>query len=390
MGFLRQFFLKDNRVILSIWILITLIFVIDSWITHRFNNYLIFENVFRNLRSEQSLFAAYPNFHDDMNHYGPVFGVLIAPFAMMHNWIGLLFWNLVNCIVLFQAIQTLALNNEQKIIIGFIAIPCLIESMLNQQFNAGAGALIILSFTQINKKQGIWSAMCIALGTLVKLYGVVGLVFFFFSKHKRAFSGWLFFWVIIFFLLPMLFASPHFVIHSYIDWKNSLIEKNLNNILGVATDISIMGFFRHLLHYPQLSNTLFITFGGLIFLLPFRYTNLYQNRKFRLMVLSSVLLFPVLFSTGSEDCTYIISIPAVGIWYVLEKNRSAKNVLLPFLLFITCNFPLLIFPVFAKAHPLSLSILSLPYFIVWLRVIYLAIQERYEMIENTNTEMVTI
>ncbi|RZK21309.1 MAG: DUF2029 domain-containing protein [Pedobacter sp.] len=390
MGFLRQNFYKNNRFVLSIWILITLIFVIDSWITNRFNNYLIFENVFRNLRSEQSLFAAYPNFHDDVNHYGPVFGVLIAPFAIMHNWIGLLFWNLFNCIILFQAIQTLPLNNEKKIIIGFIAIPCLIESMLNQQFNAGAGALMILSYTQINKKQGIWSALCIALGTFVKLYGVVGLVFFFFSKQKKAFVGWLFFWAIFFFLLPMLFASPHFVIHSYVDWKNSLVEKNLSNILGAATDISIMGFFRQLLHYPQLSNMLFLTCGGLIFLLPFRFTNFYQNRKFQLMILSSVLLFPVLFSTGSEDCTYIISITAVGIWYVIEKNRSAKNVLLPVLLFITCNFPLLIFPVFAKAHPLSLSILSLPYFIVWLRVIYLATQEKYEMIEDTNAEMVTV
>ena len=114
MALLRQNFFNNNQVVLSIWVLITLIFVVDSWATHRFNNYLIFENTFRNLLKEQSLYAAYPNFHDDTNHYGPVFSILIAPFAMLHNWIGLLFWNLFNCIVLFMAIQTLPLSTEKK------------------------------------------------------------------------------------------------------------------------------------------------------------------------------------------------------------------------------------------------------------------------------------
>lgn len=385
----RNQFYRNNRFVLSIWVLITLLFVVDSWATHRYNNYLIFENTFRNLLSEQSLFAAYPNFHEDSNHYGPVFSVLIAPFAIMHNWIGLLFWNLFNCFFLFKAIQTLPLSDEKKVMLGYIAIPCLIESMLNQQFNAGAGALMILSFTQINKKNGFWSAMCIALGTFVKLYGIVGVVFFFFSKKKGAFIGWLIFWSVVFLVLPMAFASPRFVVHSYLDWRNSLVEKNLNNILGAASDISIMGFIRQLLHFRQLSNVPFIAIGSLLFLVPFRYTHLYQTRKFQLMVLSSVLLFPVLFSTGSEDCTYIISIAAVGIWFVTERNQSVKNVLLPTLLLITCNFPLLLFPVFAKAHPLSLSVLSLPYFIVWLRVLYLATASKYQAIEENERMTLT-
>jgi hypothetical protein len=82
----------------------------------------------------------------------------------------------------------LPLTEDQKIIIGYIAIPCLIESMLNQQFNAGAGALMVLSYTQVNKNKGIWSALCIVLGTFIKLYGIVGLVFFFFAKKSRLLS----------------------------------------------------------------------------------------------------------------------------------------------------------------------------------------------------------
>lgn len=262
----RQKFYQDNRFVLFLWVLITLIFVIDSWATHRYNNYLIFENTFRNLLQEKSLYAPYPAYHEDANHYGPVFSILMAPFALMHNWVGLLFWNLFNCFLLFKAVQTLPLSEDKKVIIGYIAIPCLIESMLNQQFNAGAAALMILSYTQINKDKGIWSALCIVLGTFIKLYGIVGLVFFFFAKKKPVFVLWLIMWSIVIFLLPMLLADPDFVVQSYIDWKNSLIGKNMLNVSGEGIDISIMGFFRQLFDQPGISNSLFLIIGSLIFI----------------------------------------------------------------------------------------------------------------------------
>lgn len=384
----RKFY-QDNRFVLFLWVLITLIFVIDSWITNRYNNYLIFENTFRNLLHERSLYANYPAYHDDANHYGPIFSVLIAPFAIFHNWIGLLLWNLFNCLLLFKAVQTLPLIEDQKIAIGYIAIPCLIESMLNQQFNAGAGALMVLSYTLLYKDKGIWSALCIVLGTFIKLYGIVGLVFFFFSKHKQSFILWLVLWSVLIFLLPMLIASPHYVIHSYVDWKNSLINKNIVNVSGGGIDISIMGFFREILNAKKIPNFLFLSLGAGLFILPFINLSRFKKSSFQLMILSSVLIFPILFSTGAEDCTFIISIIGVGVWYVKEKNELMKKIVLPILLVITCNFPLLLFPVFAKSHPLSLVIISFPYFLVWLRIIYNATNNRYSFAEETEPEMVT-
>ncbi|MBB6238068.1 hypothetical protein HDC90_002696 [Pedobacter sp. AK013] len=385
----RPKFYQDNRFVLFLWILITLIFVIDSWATHRYNNYLIFENTFRNLLHEKSLYALYPAYHDDANHYGPVFSVLIAPFAIMHNWVGLLFWNLFNCCLLFKAVQTLPLSKEEKVAIGYIAIPCLIESMLNQQFNAGAGALMILSYTLINKDKGIWAALCIVLGTFIKLYGIVGLVFFFFVKKKPVFILWLILWSVVLFLLPMLIASPDYVVHCYVDWKNSLVGKNMVNVLGGGIDISIMGFFRELFDEKKIPNSLFLILGAMLFMLPFINVSRFKKRRFQLMILPSVLIFPILFSTGAEDCTFIISIVGVGVWYVKESNQAMKKVLLPILLLITCNFPLLLFPVFAKSHPLSLAIISLPYFLVWLRVIYIATNNRFDYAEETEPDMVT-
>ncbi|WP_052265951.1 glycosyltransferase family 87 protein [Pedobacter kyungheensis] len=382
-------FYEQNRFVLFLWVLVTLIFVIDSWATHRFNNYLIFENTFRNLLHERSLYATYPAFHDDANHYGPIFSVIIAPFALMPNSIGLLFWNLFNCFLLFKAIQTLPLSADKKVIIGYIAIPCLIESMLNQQFNAGAAALIILSFTQLNKGNNIWSALFIVLGTFIKLYGIVGLAFFFFVKKKPQFMLWLIIWSVVVLVAPMLFASPSFVLHSYLDWKASLIGKNEMNILGGGIDISIMGFFREILDQSGIPNLLFLSLGAVVFMLPFMRIGRFSKPKFQLLILASVLLFPVLFSTGAEDCTFIISIVGVGIWYIFENNRGMKKVLLPVLLVITCNFPLLLFPVFAKTHPLSLAIISLPYFLVWLRIIYNAAKSNVAYAADTSADLLT-
>ncbi|WP_443946831.1 glycosyltransferase family 87 protein [Pedobacter sp. AW1-32] len=378
----------SNKFVLSLWILVTLIFVVDSWMTSRLNNYLIFENTFRNLIHQRSFYDAYPQFHDDVNHYGPVFSVLMMPFAILPNWLGLLMWNLFNCIFLYKAIQTLPMKEEHKLMIGYIAIPCLIESMLNQQFNAGAGALMILSFTLLYKNRGFWSAFCLVFGTFVKLYGVVGIVFIFFSKNKKQYIIWCLVWAIILFVAPMIFASPSFVAHSYLDWKASLIEKNLSNIFGESTDISIMGFLRRLFHTQDISNFFFLIFGSVLFMLPFINPSQFSKKRFQLFVLSSALLFPVLFSTGSEDCTYIIAIPAVGIWFCLEPNLKLKQVLLPILLLITCDFPRLFFLPLAKLYPITLTMLSLPYFLVWLRVLYFSLRKKHLFVEEAEQEWI--
>ncbi len=360
-----------KKTVFAIWIVISLSFVIDSWISHRMNNYLIFENTFRNLINHQSLYGWYPSFHDDANHYGPIFTIIIAPFALFPNWLGLLFWNLFNCLILFKAINTLPINDRNKCIIYYIAVPCLIESMLNQQFNPIAGALIILNYTMLNKREGFFSSLFMVLGIFVKLYGIVGMAFFLFVKNKPRFLLFTLFWSVFFFLLPMLFASPKFVAQSYLDWFVSLTEKNTANISGNGRDISIIGFCRDI--GIPISNMVGIATGALLFLIPYLNPSLYKDEKLQLLILASALLFPIIFSTGAEDCTFIISATGVGIWYLHDPGRSFKNLLLPALLILACNFPVLLFPEFAKRHMVLQSMLSFPYFLIWLRILHCTI-----------------
>ena len=46
-----------------------------------------------------------------------------------------------------------------------------------QQFNIAVAAMILSSFFLIEKEKDGWAAFFIVLGTLVKLYGIVGLAF---------------------------------------------------------------------------------------------------------------------------------------------------------------------------------------------------------------------
>ncbi|WP_113638551.1 glycosyltransferase family 87 protein [Nubsella zeaxanthinifaciens] len=351
---------------LSLWLSISIYCFIQSILRHRLNNYLIFENTFFNLIGEKSLYNAYPTIHDDANHYGPIFGLFIAPVAMLPRWLGFMLWNIFNCVLLFWSIKSIKLPNKN--LVYFIALPCLASSMLSQQFNPATAAFIIFTYTLRDKHNGFWSAFLIALGTMIKLYGIVGLAFFFFIKDKKSFITYLIMWFLILFFLPMLVSSPTYIVQSYKEWSMSLAIKNATNIGSLTNDISIMGFVRNLVARP-ISNTPFLIVGCLMFALSYLNFSKYKDDRFQLLILASVLIFPVLFSSGSEDCTYIVAIAGVGIWYLLSDKGVWRTILLAAVILVSFDFPLMVFPDYTTQHPFAIKMISLPYFLVWLKIL---------------------
>jgi uncharacterized membrane protein YeiB len=235
-------------------------------------------------------------------------------------------------------------------------------------------AIIILSFVYINEEKDLWAAFCIALGTFIKLYGVVGLAFFFFSKNKPKFILSLLLWSLVFLGLPMLISSPEFILNSYKEWFFRLVEKNNENAgLNSMQDISLMGMFRRILNAPELSNLLFLIPGLALFGLPYLRLKLYSNQKFRLLLLASVLIFTVIFSSGSESPTYIIAFVGVAIWFVLQEKPITKTAwfLFLFAMILTSFSPSDIMPRFLREtyiQPYALK--ALPCVVIWLRIVY--------------------
>ena len=174
--------LNNKKIILAIWILLALISAIKQYFIGNDNNYLIFKNVFYHTLEQKSLYATYPNLYFDHNHYGPIFSLFIAPFALLPDAVGMVLWCIFNALVLFHSICQINIESSKINLILWICAHEFLTAILGQQFNPIMTSIIILSYVLIEKEKDFWSACLIILGTFIKLYGIVGLAFFLFSK----------------------------------------------------------------------------------------------------------------------------------------------------------------------------------------------------------------
>jgi hypothetical protein len=365
--------LNNRKLIISTYIIVALISALKQILRRHDNNYQIFKNVFYHIIEQKSLYASYPNLYFDYNHYGPIFGLFIAPFAIMPNGLGMVLWCIFNALVLVYAISQLNLESSKINLILWICLHEFLTTSLGQQFNPIMTSIIILSYVLIEKEKDFWSACLIILGAFIKLYGIVGLAFFFFSKNKMKFIGSLAFWSVVFFVLPMAISSPEFIINSYSEWFARLLEKNNENgSFDSMQDISIMGLFKKILNMPNLSNLLFLIPGIVLFGLPYLRFNMFSNKKFQLLLLSSVLIFTVIFSSGSESPTYIIAFAGVAIWFIIQEEKTKWTwFLFIFALLLTSFSPSDLFPKYIKEtyiKPYSLK--ALPCVLIWFQITY--------------------
>lgn len=349
-----------------------------------FNNYLIFEGVFHHAIKQVSLYAQYPLEYLDKNHYGILFSFLIAPFAILPQKIGVSIWILTNTAFLFWAITQLPLKKTYKIGILLVASHDLYTALAMQQFNPSVIALLVGSFVFIHRGKDHWATLFIVIGTLTKLYGIVGLAFFFFSRNKIQFVIWGIFWSFVLFCLPMLYTSPTYVLEQYKEWFINLLEKNNENSVNEGynlQNLSLLGFLERTQIY---TNKLFVVLSGiLLFSLPYLRISLYKNIAFRLSFLASTSLFLVLFSTGTENSTYIIGYVGIGIWYILSPSSIIlKNTLLA-LAIIASLSPTDLIPKHIKwDYVIKYSLRAIPVTLIWLTLIWEMCFANYHQIQK--------
>lgn len=353
------------------------------------NNYLIFKQVFWHTVNQQNLYLNYPLEYEDVNLYGPSFSVLMAPFAVLPIYVGCFLWCMANAAFLFYAIMYLPVNEKAKKIILLIGLLELITAIQNIQFNPIVTSWIVLSFALVQKKKDFWAALFITAGFFIKIYGIVGIAFFWFSDNKLKFTLSMLFWSVVMFCLPMLIAPPSFIIQSYEDWYYSLVHKNVKNISvessNAMQDISVLGMVRRIFHINNLKNYFITLPAAILFALPFLRIKQLRALDFRLSYLAFVLIGVVIFSSSAESATYVIAMIGVAIWFVLQPKNKWVIGLLIFTLFITCLSPTDLFPDYLEVNfvrPYSLK--ALPCFIVWCMLSYNLLTKNFYA---TNTQV---
>lgn len=374
-------FFSNPKCIFGIYLLAAALTAVSKMGEGRYNNYLIFKYVFHHTLEKTNLYALYPEQYFDSNHYGIFFSWLIMPFAVLPDGLGMILWNLANAALLVYAFKMLPFSAPKKSFVAWLCLQEYITAAVSFQFNVALTALLILSAVYIHRRQEVHAAAAILIGFFVKIYGIAGLSGFFFVKNKRKLIFSMFGLSLLFFILPMLLSDVHFGWHSYVDWYQSLSEKNLSNqVLGNRQDYSLMGIVRRVLGRAEISNLTFLIPGILVFALPYIRISQYRHLPFQMMILASTLLFIVLFSSGSESPTYIIAVVGVMIWFIMQKKQTPLSIgLMLFVMVLTCFGFSDLFPKWIKEdYIIKYSLKALPCCLVWFRIIYELLTKDFE------------
>jgi hypothetical protein len=365
------------NVVAFFWLLLTLLTAVSEIVRGpaAINNYQIFKNVFFHTIQQTNLYAAYPASYFDLNHYGIVFSLLIAPFALLPDWAGCLLWCMANAVVLYFVIMRMPVEYNKKIMVLAIALVEMLTSIHSTQFNPMVSAFIILPFILVPQKKEWAATFFIAFGILTKIYGIVALVSFLFSDNKMRFIGWFICWMILLFCLPMIISSPSFVVQSYTDWYHSIDEKNsVNGSLGIviAQNISVHGMIQRILNLPALSQLWVLIPAAIFNLLPLLRIKSLSTRLFQLHYMAVCLLSVVIFSSSAESPTYIIAVSGVAIWFILSNSKNHWNIaLLVFVILFTTLSSTDLFPHYIQRNLITkFALKALPCFIVWIVLIW--------------------
>ncbi len=380
--FLQKPFFSDYRTIWGLWMLLAVIATLMKF--HKCNNFLIFRYVYWHTIEQNPLYTAYPEYFDT-NHYGPFFSLVVAPFAIPPVPLGLFLWTVALTFALYYAVRKLTLEHKKLIFIYWFCTHELLTGIFMSQFNVVIVAIILATFYCIEKEKDVWAAFFIMLGTFVKLYGIVGLAFFFFSKHKTRFILSLIVWAVVMFLAPMLISSPDYILSQYAAWWESLSSKNDQNMFALMQNVSLLGMVRKISQVATYSDLWIMVPGLVLFGLPYLRIGQYKYKAFRYTLMASVLLFVVLFSTGSESSSYIIALVGVAIWYVaVPWKRTKWDIgLMVFALILTSFSPSDLFPAFIrKEYVQPYALKALPCVLIWLKLTYEICFRNYATVEE--------
>ncbi|WP_426671760.1 glycosyltransferase family 87 protein [Mucilaginibacter sp. McL0603] len=307
-----------------------------KYFRHIDNNYLIFRDSWYHARAQVNLYVAYPKEYGDIYYYGPLFTLFVAPFAIPPEAAGFFLWQVANALAVILAVNMLPLYQKRKTAMLLLCAIEFANAIFYMQFNPMIAAVIIISFMLVEQGKERWATLLIVAGTLIKLYPVVGLAFFLFSKNKSKFIIWTLIWTPIMLVLPMLISSPSFVIQSYHQWLAALSDKSaLNTGLNTSQDICVMGVVRRLTGNINIPNMPFLIAAAIIFVLPLLRFSQFKSYKFRLQILATSLIMVVIFSTGAEHPTFIIAVAGAVLWMMIqEKPFTAGNIILLVLLLV--------------------------------------------------------
>ncbi|MBI3133302.1 MAG: DUF2029 domain-containing protein [Bacteroidetes bacterium] len=331
----------------------------------RYNNYVIFKNSADHLLQGKNLYVLYENEHWDLYKYSPTFSVMMMPFWLLPDSVGLFLWNLLNVSVLLFALSKIEFPSfKMKLLAHLFMLPEVFTSMQNAQSNLLIAGLMILGFIYIQRNEVSKACLLILIAVFIKPFALAGFVVFIFFPGKWKMVAWSVGWSVVLFLLPLVFASWTELVWHYQNW-NVMLQMDHSASYGY----SVLGWL-HTWFQLNPDKLMLLAAGAVLLLVPLIKQKAYSSSKFQLLMLSSVLLWVILFNHKSESPTFIIAVSGIVLWFFTEAKIQKLNLVLVVIAFVfTCLVATDVFPRSIRkewAEPYAWKVV--PCILVWLKI----------------------
>lgn len=370
-------FLAKERVLLSVYILVTLAASVQQYLlkgqpvgadqvvyTH-YNNYVIFKYSFFHLLQNQNLYSLHLTEQWDLFKYSPTFALFMGLFAYLPDWLGLFLWNLLNSLVLFFGLKNLpGITPSNTVKMRWFVLQELLTSIQNAQSNGLILGLIVWGFIYLERKQLAWAALLMLLSTFIKIFGILGFILFIFYPQKPKAILYAVLWSVVLVALPLLAVTSDALIQQYSNWL-VMLQNDHSDSIG----LSVMGWLSTWfgLNPPKMA---VVVVGAVLLMLPLLRLTKYSSYYYRLFMLAAVLLWIVIFNHKAESPTFIVAMGGVAIWYFSHPTTRLDTILVILAFIFTSLSPTDLFPAFLRQTVIIPYTLKAVFgIIIWAKII---------------------
>jgi Glycosyltransferase family 87 len=334
------------------------------------NNFIVYRNSFYHLIHHAGLYGFMPAEQCDQFMYSPTFAMLFAPFALLPKYFGVVIWCVFNSLILFFAIRLLQLDERKKAFIYWFILVDLISTIQNVQANPLVCALFIFTFIAFERKQIALAALFVSISFFIKIFGVMGIALFLLYPGRLKFIGWTVLWFALLFLLPLYIISWKELSNYYQCWYDVMKQIHIQYTDNIY--ISAMRMLEGVRGMKLSDSARYMIQLGALAVFCIKYLNhkMFDSAQFRLSVLSSIMIWCIIFNHAAESNHYIIAITGVALWYV-NGNKYTTDLLLMILAFIFSLTSSNFFPSYLRErYIMPMALKSLPFLFIWLKLEY--------------------
>ena len=306
----------------ALYVLVAVGVAVQRLVLHKQNVFRIFSSAFHNLIAGRDIYAAHPDQYFDFFRYTPTAALAFGPFAVVPEWLGLAAWNVCNALALYWAVRRL-LPRAQAQLVLLLALGDLARCMQSCQSNGVVTALMIAAFVAYRAERPLSGAFAVAGGAAIKIFPVGAALFALLRRERvRALAMVGAAAVVFFVLVPMAFIGPRELFADYGRWAAQEHAETFKPMYSVMDLLDAWtGYFG-----PRLP----IQLAGLtILLLPVALRpEARDDPAWRLTLLSSLLVFSVLFNYGAEPPSFVIATTGIAVWYAAGRRTPVQGVIL--------------------------------------------------------------